>query len=311
MTTGKYPRDLFGYGPNPPDPQWPGGARVALNLVINYEEGAEHTIMDGDAHSEGLMTDVPGHPTFQAREGKRNLLVESMYEYGSRAGIWRILRLFDRYDVRCTVYACGQAMERNPIAAKAMADAGHEIATHGYRWIDHGELTVAEERDHMRRAIEAIANTTGKRPVGWFAGRMSMISRRLAAEEGGFIYDSDSYADDLPYWVEDSGYPVLVLPYSLEVNDMRFTVPGGFTEGTQFFNYMRDTFDFFYEEGATRPRMMSVGLHPRVVGRPGRARALQKFLEHVRQHDDVWICTREEIARHWRERFPYEAQANN
>ena len=303
-----YPRDLYGYGANPPDPQWPGPARVALNFVINYEEGAEHSILDGDAHSEGLMTDVPGHPTFQALEGKRNLLVESIYEYGARAGIWRILRLFERYDVRCTVYACGQAMERNPAAARAMANAGHEIATHGYRWIDHGELSEAEERDHMRRAIEAIRNTTGKRPVGWFAGRMSAISRRLAAEEGGFIYDSDSYADDLPYWVEDSGYPVLVLPYSLEVNDMRFTVPGGFTEGSQFFNYMRDTFDFFYEEGAAQPKMMSVGLHPRVVGRPGRCRALQRFLEHVRRHANVWICTREDVARHWRERFPYQGQ---
>lgn len=301
-----YARDFIGYGPNPPNPYWPGEARIAINFVINYEEGAEHSILNGDKHSEGLMTEVPGHATFAAREGVRNLLTESTYDYGSRAGIWRILRLFDRFDVKCTVYAVGQAMELNPVAAKAMADGGHEIATHGYRWIDYSDFSEAEEKRHMTLAIEAIRKTTGDRPYGWFAGRGSLNSRRLAAEEGGFLYDSDSYADDLPYWVEEAGHPVLVIPYSLEVNDMRFTIAGGFTAGDQFFNTMKDTFDVLYEEGATAPKMMSVGLHPRVVGRPGRLAALKRFIEYARGHEQVWVCRRDEIARHWRKYFPYQ-----
>jgi len=296
-----YPRDMIGYGANAPDPKWPGGARIALNFCINYEEGGENAILHGDRASEGLMTDVPGHPTFTALEGKRNLLVESIYEYGSRAGIWRLLRLFHQYDVKSTIFAVGMAMERHPAAARAMANAGHEIATHGYRWIDYGDFSEAEEKRHMQLAIDALRNTTGQRPVGFFAGRMSPNSRRLAAEEGGFLYDSDSYADDLPYWVKEGSHDVLVIPYSLETNDMRMTVPGGFTDGEQFFGYLRDAFDMLYAEGG---RMMSVGLHPRVIGRPARAQALKRFLEHVRKHDKVWVSRRDDIAKHWREHFP-------
>lgn len=296
-----YPRDMIGYGADAPDPKWPGGARIAVNFCINYEEGGENAILHGDRASEGLMTDVPGHPTFTALEGKRNLLVESIYEYGSRAGIWRLLRLFHQYDVKSTIFAVGMAMERHPDAARAMADAGHEIATHGYRWIDYGDFSEAEEKHHMQLAIDALRSTTGQRPVGFFAGRMSPNSRRLAAEEGGFLYDSDSYADDLPYWVKEGPHDVLVIPYSLETNDMRMTVPGGFTDGEQFFGYLRDAFDMLYAEGG---RMMSVGLHPRVIGRPARAQALKRFLEHVRKHDKVWVCRRDDIAKHWREHFP-------
>lgn len=301
-STAPYPRDMIGYGPNPPDPKWLGGARLALNFCINYEEGGENCILHGDLASEGLMTDVPGHPTFMAVEGKRNPLVESIYEYGSRAGIWRVLRLFQQYDVKSTIMAVGMALERHPAAAKAMAELGHEVATHGYRWIDYSEFSMAEETRHMQLAIDAIRATTGARPVGWFAGRTSPNSRRIGAEEGGFIYDSDSYADDLPYWVEEAGRQVLVIPYSLETNDMRMTIPGGFTDGEQFFGYLRDAFDMLYSEGG---RMMSVGLHPRIIGRPARALALKRFLEHVRRHDKVWVCRRDEIARHWRQHFPF------
>jgi len=300
--TAPYPRDMVGYGESPPDPKWPGGARIALNFVINYEEGGENTLLHGDAASEGLMTDVPGHPTFAAQEGKRNLLVESMYEYGSRAGIWRILRLFKQYEVKGTVFAIGMALERNPAAAKAMAAAGHEIATHGYRWIDYGAFSEAEEKRHLQLAIEAGRETTGERPVGWFIGRGTPQSRRLAAEEGGFLYDSDAYCDDLPFWAVEAGKSVLVLPYALDTNDMGFTTSGGFTDSEQFFVYLRDAFDMLYAEGG---RMMSVGLHPRVIGRPARAQALKRFLEHVRRHDKVWVCRRDDIAKHWRANFPF------
>ena len=254
------------------------------------------------------MTDMPGHPTATA-DKRRNLMVESIYEYGSRAGIWRLMRMFGDRKLQFTVFAIGMALERNPDAAKAMADAGHEMATHGYRWIDYADVPEEVEREHIRLAVQAGITTTGSRPLGFFQGRTSANSLRLAVEEGGFLYTADSYADDLPYWVEVDGTPILVVPYTLDVNDMRFTMMQGFNSGEQFYTYMKDAFDLFYAEGETAPKMMSVGLHPRVVGRPARGQALARFLDYVLSHDKVWVCRRIDIARHWIEHHPFEARA--
>ena len=255
------------------------------------------------------MTDMPGHPTAVESSGRRNLMVESIYEYGSRVGIWRLMRMFDDRNLHFTVFAIGMALERHPEAAKAMAEAGHEMATHGYRWIDYAEVSEEVEREHIRLAVQAGIRTTGSRPLGFFQGRTSMNSLRLAVEEGGFLYTADSFADDLPYWVEVDGQPFLVVPYTLDVNDMRFTMMQGFNSGDQFYTYMKDAFDLLYAEGETAPKMLSVGLHPRVVGRPARGAALARFLDYILAHDKVWVCRRIDIARHWIEHHPYDAAA--
>lgn len=295
MTT-PYPRDMVGYGRAPVDPKWPGGARVAVQIVMNYEEGGENAILHGDPASEAFLSEMIGAAPWP---GQRNLNMESIYEYGARAGFWRIHREFTRRNLPLTVYAVGMAMERNAEVGPAMVEAGWEVASHGYRWIDYLNVPEMIEREHVARAIAAIEKATGQRPVGWYTGRGSANTRRLVVEHGGFLYDSDSYADDLPYWTEEFGAPHLIVPYTLDANDMRFAVNQGFNSGDQFFAYLRDSFDVLYAEGADQPKMMSVGLHCRLVGRPGRFAALQRFLDHVQKHDRVWVCRRDEIARHW------------
>ncbi len=303
-----YPRDLLGYGPTPPQAGWPGGARLALSLVLNYEEGGENTVLHGDAGSEQFLADIgPAH--IEPLVGARAYNTESMFEYGSRAGFWRIHRLLTSRQVPLTVYGVGMALEHNPEAAKAMAAAGWEVASHAYRWINYAGMAEAEEREQMQRAIEAVRSTVGERPVGWYCGRVGANTRRLVVEEGGFLYDSDSYADDLPYWNYEHGRPHLILPYSLDNNDLRFSTNGIFT-GEDFFDYIRDAFDLLYAEGARTPKMMSVGLHCRLAGRPGRINGLARFLDHVQAHDDVWITLRRDIAAHWvAEHPPEEAPA--
>jgi putative urate catabolism protein len=295
-TGSAYPRDMVGYGRQPPHPRWPDHARLALQFVINYEEGGENNILHGDAASEAFLSEIVGA---QPWPGARHLNMESIYEYGSRAGFWRLHRLFSERNLPVTVYGVAMALERNPAAVRAMLDADWEIASHGYRWIEYGAMPEAEERAHLQKAIEIHARVTGSRPLGWYTGRCSLNTRRLVVEEGGFLYDSDSYADDLPYWVTDFGKPHLVIPYTLDANDMRFATSQGFNSGDQFYAYLKDSFDLLYAEGASAPKMMSVGLHCRLVGRPGRAAALARLLDYVKSRRDVWICRRMDIARHW------------
>ncbi|WP_059018111.1 allantoinase PuuE [Vibrio coralliirubri] len=301
-----YSRNLIGYGANPPNPQWPGNARVAVSFVLNYEEGGERCLLHGDDESEAFLSEIP---SAQPIKGERHISMESIYEYGSRAGVWRVLRLFDEYEIPLTVFAVAMAIERHPDVAKAMVEAGHEICSHGYRWIDYQYIDESEERDHMTKAIEIIQQVTGQRPQGWYTGRTGPNTRRLVAEEGGFLYDSDAYDDDLPYWHTETGHPQLVIPYTLDVNDMRFSTAQGFNSGEQFFQYLKDTFDTLYMEGETAPKMMSVGLHCRLIGRPGRIAALRRFLDYVKQHDSVWLCRRIDIANHWHQHHSY--QPNN
>jgi putative urate catabolism protein len=292
-----YPRDLVGYGAHPPNPKWPGGARIAVQIVMNYEEGSEYSIPDGDGFSETYLTEVPGA---SLGPGKRDLIVESIYEYGSRAGFWRLMRLFAERDLKVTVFGAALALERNPQAARAIRDAGHEVCSHGWRWIGFQEMSEDEEREQMRRAVASIEQTIGERPYGWYCRYApSVNTRRLVVEEGGFLYDSDAYDDDLPHWVRVTGKPHLVIPYTLDVNDMKFSVAPGFSAPSGYFEYLRDAFDVLYREGKTQPKMLSVGLHARLAGRPGRAAALERFLDHVLAHEDVWICRRVDIARHW------------
>jgi putative urate catabolism protein len=299
MTTQRdYPRDLEGYGPRPPDPQWPDGARLALQFVVNYEEGAENCVLHGDAASEAFLSDIVGALPIA---GERHMNMESLYEYGARAGFWRLYRIFGEFDVPVTVFGVAMALDRNPGAVAAMIDAGWEIASHGYRWIDYQHVDESTERAHLARAIEIHTRVTGTRPLGWYLGRCSPRSRRLVAEEGGFLYNADSYADDLPYWDSAHSTPQLMVPYTLDANDMRFATAQGFNSGQQFFDYLKDAFDVLHREGS---RMMSVGLHCRLVGRPGRAAALARFLEYALGHDDVWVARRIDIARHWRKHFP-------
>lgn len=301
MNTDKYPRDLRGYGPNPPDPRWPGNARLALQIVLNYEEGGENCILHGDAASEAFLSEIINA---DQREAVRHMSMESIYEYGSRVGVWRLKRLFDRYGVPVTVFAVGMAVERYPEPVRALHAAGHEICSHGYRWIDYQYVDEATERTHMQQAIAAIKAVTGKRPLGWYTGRTSPNTRALVVEEGGFLYDSDDYSDELPFWDTRHGTPQLVIPYTLDANDMRFATAQGFNNGPQFLQYLKDSFDVLYAEGAESPKLMSVGLHCRLSGRPGRFAALEQFLRYVRAHEDVWVCRRIDIARHWHEQHP-------
>ena len=291
----KYPRDMVGYGAQPPNANWPNHARIAVQFVINYEEGAENNILHGDAGSETFLSEIIGAASYP----DRHMTMESLYEYGSRAGFWRLHRLFNEFAMPVTVYGVAMAIQRNPDVVEAILKSDWEIASHGLRWIDYQFISEEVERAHMAEAIEIHKQVTGERPLGWYTGRDSPNTRRLVNEYGGFLYDSDSYADDLPYWCEDFESPHLVVPYTLDVNDMRFAAPQGFNAGDQFLNYLTDTFDELYAEGAETPKMMSVGLHCRIVGKPGRAAALRKFLTYISDKPDVWVCRRIDIARHW------------
>lgn len=296
-----YPRDLVGYGSNPPNPRWPHGARLALNFVMNYEEGSEYSVPDGDGFSEATLTEATG--TGQTVRG-RDLAAESMFEYGSRVGFWRLMRILGERNLPLTVFGCGLALERNREAAKAIAEAGHDVCCHGWRWVRQFELSEDEERRHIRQAVESLARTVGQRPLGWYCRYgPSIHTRRLLVEEGGFLYDSDAYNDELPYWVRVEGKSHLVVPYSLTTNDLKFGV-GGFFTAEHFFAFLKDAFDVLYREGKTQPKMMSVGLHMRLVGHPSRAAGLERFLDYVTQHPGVWICRRIDIARHWIQHHP-------
>ena len=303
--TADYPRDLAGYGPNPPQADWPGGARVAVQFVLNYEEGGENCVLHGDKASEAFLSEIVGA---RPVEGQRHMSMESIYEYGGRVGVWRLLDLFRARQIPITVFAVAMALERNPAVAEAALADGHEICSHGYRWIDYQWTPEDVEREHMQKAIEIIRRITGERPLGWYTGRTSPNTRRLVAEEGGFLYDADDYSDDLPFWSRLTGTPHLIVPYTLDNNDMRFASAQGFSSGDQYFAYLRDAFDTFWAEGLETPRMMSVGLHCRLAGRPGRIAALARFIDHAQAHDEVWFCRRIDIARHWREHHPWSSE---
>lgn len=296
MSDTPYPRDLRGYGPTPPDPRWPNGARIAVSVVLNYEEGGESCVLHGDAASESVLTDVGADPLPDAR----NLNVESIFEYGSRVGFWEIFRVLRERRIDTTVFAVGMALERNPEAAAALTESGWEVACHGQRWLDYQSIPESVERADMLRNIEVITRLVGRRPVGWYTGRPGPNTRRLVAETGGFHYDSDAYNDDIPYWTQAGGRAHLVIPYAFDTNDSRLQRGGDFATGENYFNYCRDTFDWLYASGcAGRPRMMSLGLHGRIIGRPGRIGALARLLDHIQRHDGVWLCDRASIARHW------------
>ncbi|MFF4495865.1 allantoinase PuuE [Streptomyces sp. NPDC001546] len=296
-----YERDLVGYGAEPPQVRWPGGARVAVSLVLNYEEGGERNVLEGDEGSEGYLHEIVGAPPVA---GGRDLNAESMFAYGARAGFWRVHRTVTAHRVPLTVFAVGQALERNPQAARAMGDAGWEVAGHGWRWIDYRDVPEETERADIARTVATIERLVGRRPVGWYTGRVSSRTRRLVGEEGGFLYDCDDYCDDLPFYVAEGGRQQLVVPYGLDANDFKFLIVHGFTTADDMLAYLVDTYDTLHAEGAERPRMMSVGLHARIIGRPGRIRALDGFLRHVAQLGGGWIATREQIARHWLAEHP-------
>ncbi|MDM4766206.1 allantoinase PuuE [Pelomonas sp. SE-A7] len=306
--THRYPRDLVGYGRNPPHPQWPGQARVALQFVLNYEEGGENSVLHGDAGSEQFLSEMFNPAAYPAR----HLSMEGIYEYGSRVGVWRLLREFEQRGLPLTVFGVSMALERHPELTQAFVELGHEIACHGWRWIHYQGMAESEEREHLQRGIEIIRKLTGEKPLGWYTGRDSPNTRRLVADQGGFEYDSDYYGDDLPFWLQvrkSDGQlaPHLVVPYTLDCNDMRFALPQGFSHGDEFFDYLRDSFDVLYAEGAEAPKMMSIGMHCRLLGRPGRMKSLQRFLDHVQKHERVWICRRIDIARHWKQVHPFDA----
>ena len=301
-----YPRDLIGYGRNPPHANWPGGAKIALQFVLNYEEGAENATLHGDPGSEQFLSEMFNPPSF----ADRHLTMESIYEYGSRVGVWRLLKEFEKRRLPLTVFGVSMALQRHPELTAAFIELGHEIACHGWRWINHQHMDEATERQHMQTAVEIIRQMTGHAPTGWYTGRDSPNTRRLLLDHGGFEYDSDYYGDDLPFWMkvrksDGQVLPHLVVPYTLDVNDMRFALPQGYSQAEDFFVYLRDSFDVLYAEGETTPKMMSVGMHCRLLGRPGRMLALQKFLDHVQKHDKVWICKRIDIARHWKVQHPF------
>lgn len=304
-TTLPYPRDLVGYGRTPPHAQWPHQSRVAVQFVLNYEEGGENHVWHGDAGSEQFLSEL-FNPTSYAAP---HLSMDGIYEYGSRVGVWRLLREFERRQLPLTVFGVGMALQRHPELTRAFVELGHEIACHGWRWIHYQNVDEATEREHLRRGIAAIEKLTGHKPLGWYTGRDSPNTRRLLVDEGGFEYDSDYYGDDLPFWMKvrkTSGevVPHLVVPYTLDVNDMRFSLPQGYSQGEDFYTYLRDSFDVLYAEGAESPKMMSIGMHCRLLGRPGRFLALQRFLDHIARHDRVWVCRRIDIARHWKAVHP-------
>jgi putative urate catabolism protein len=296
-----YPRDMKGYGRNPPHADWPGGARIAVQFVVNYEEGGENCILHGDAASEAFLSEIVGA---QPWPGQRHMNMESIYEYGARAGFWRLWRMFTERNCPVTVFGVATALARSPEQTAAMREAGWEIASHGLKWIDYKDFTREDEAAHLREAIRIHTEVTGERPLGWYTGRSSVHTLDVVMKEGGFLYSADSYADDLPYWVEGPKGPHLIVPYTLDANDMRFATAQGFNSGDQFFTYLKDSFDVLYAEGADRPKMMSVGLHCRLAGRPGRAASLQRFIDYVQGHDRVWIARRIDIAEHWRSRHP-------
>lgn len=294
-------RDLIGYGRRPPDPRWPGGARLAVNFVLNYEEGSEYAIADGDPYSETGLTDAA---STRMPEGTRDLAAESMFEYGSRVAFWRLMRIFEQRRLPLTVFGCALALERHPEAAAAIKELGHDVCSHGWRWVGHWLLAEDEEREHIRRAVASLAAALGERPLGWYCRYgPSVNTRRLLVEEGGFLYDSDAYNDDLPYWVKVAGRPHLIVPYSLANNDGKF-MGGNFATADDYFHYMKDAFDLLYEEGAAQPRMMSFGLHMRIIGHPARAMGLIRLIDHIAARPDVWICRRLDLARHWAEHHP-------
>ena len=299
--TEPYPRDLVGYGGKPPTVTWPNGARIAVSFVLNYEEGGERTIMDGDAESESYLAEMNGLPGLP---GRRNRFVEDIFEYGSRAGFWRIMRLFAERNIPFTSWAVGIALKRNPEAAAAMIEAGHEVASHHWRWFDYADVPENVEREHIQLTIDTIKELCGERPLGWYTGRYSDNTLRLLMEEGGTVYASEFYNDDLPYWIDVEGKPLLIVPYALDTNDFKYALAPGWMSGDDFTHYLKAAFDHLYREGAHSPKMMSIGLHCRLSGRPGRAEALAKFMDYVLEHDDVWVARRIEIARHWMANHP-------
>ncbi|RZZ81872.1 allantoinase PuuE [Pseudoxanthomonas winnipegensis] len=309
-TSSDYPRDLIGYGRDAPHADWPGGARIAVQFVLNYEEGGENNVLHGDAGSEQFLSEIVGAASYPAR----HMSMESIYEYGSRVGVWRILREFERRGLPLTVFGVAMAMARHPEATAAFVELGHEVASHGWRWIHYQDMDPATEREHLQRAVELHTRLTGSAPLGWYTGRDSPNTRRLVVEHGGFAYDADYYGDELPFWTQvettdGARKPHLVVPYTLDANDMRFATPQGFNTATQFFDYLRDSFDVLYAEGEDAPKMLSVGMHCRLLGRPGRLIALQRFLDHITKHDKVWVCRRIDIARHWQQRHPFVVAA--
>ena len=306
-STLPYPRDLIGYGRNPPHAQWPGQARVAVQFVLNYEEGGENATLHGDPGSEQFLSEMFNPPSF----ADRHLTMEGIYEYGSRVGVWRILREFEKRGLPLTVFGVSMALQRHPELTAAFVELGHEIACHGWRWINYQQTDEATERQHMQTGINIIKDMTGQMPAGWYTGRDSPNTRRLLLDQGGFEYDSDYYGDDLPFWMkvkksDGAVVPHLVVPYTLDVNDMRFALPQGYSQAQDFFVYLRDSFDVLYAEGAESPKMMSIGMHCRLLGRPGRMLALQQFLDHIEKHDRVWVCKRVDIARHWKAVHPFK-----
>jgi allantoinase len=305
-----HPRDLVGYGRAVPQAGWPGNARIAVQFVLNYEEGGESSVLDGDVGSEAFLSEIVGAASYPAR----HMSVESIYEYGARAGVWRLLREFERRALPLTVFGVAMALERNPEATAAFVALGHEIAAHGWRWLHYQDVDPATEAAHLRRAVAVIERMTGSPPQGWYTGRDSPNTRRLVVEHGGFLYDADNYGDDLPFWdpvrTQDGRVvPHLVVPYTLDANDMRFVAPNAFVTADSFFTYLRDAFDVLYAEGADSPKMMSVGMHCRLLGRPGRFTALRRLLDHVEAHDRVWVTRRVDIARHWAAHHPHTPKA--
>ncbi len=304
-----YPRDLIGYGAHPPHPQWPGQARIAVQFVLNYEEGGENSVLHGDAGSEQFLSEIIGAVAYDSR----HLSMESIYEYGSRAGVWRILNEFKRRDLPMTIFGIGMALERHPELTRAFVEYGHEIASHGWRWIHYQNMDEQTEREHMQLATERITQLIGSPPLGWYTGRDSPNTRRLLLEQGGYLYDSDYYGDDLPFWTnvtttDGKDHSHMIVPYTLDANDMRFATPQGFNTGEQFYQYLKDSFDVLYAEGdpegMNQPKMLSIGMHCRLLGRPGRFKALQRILDYIQSHSHVWICRRVDIAKHWHDIHP-------
>jgi putative urate catabolism protein len=293
--TKKDTRDLIGYGSNLPKVEWPNKARIAVQIVLNYEEGAENCVLNGDKNSEVFLSEIIGAQPIKGR----HMNMESLYEYGSRAGFWRLHNLFQEKEIPITIFGVGMALEKNPEICKAIIEADYEVASHGWRWIDYQNIKKSEEKKHMQLAIKAHTKIFGKRPDGWYTGRCSPNTRDLVMEDGGFLYDSDSYSDDLPYWENRNKKKQLIIPYTLDNNDMRFATNQGFNTGDHFYSYLKDSFDTLYEEGRTNPKMMSVGLHCRLIGKPGRIQSLKKFLDYIQKHEDIWVCKRVDIAKHW------------